>query len=162
MYTCRPEYFHASVLCHIHSTTNWTLEVKQTSYLHDVYSFFSSISYTTRWHVTKRWAHPLTVSLPINNQNTTDYKFVWGFCFYVDYREFFWLQHTLFSTGRSRPPDLKGTTSSFLSGPNFTCLRRVHPWTHTGQYTVIAPHVRHRKWHLTPSCTVQNTDRGTA
>ena len=32
------------------------------------------------------------------------------------------------------PPNHKGTTSSFLSGPNFTCLIRVQPWTHRPIY----------------------------
>ena len=39
------------------------------------------ISYTTRWHVIKRWTHPPTALPPINNQKThTDHKFctVWN------------------------------------------------------------------------------------
>ena len=56
------------------------------------------------------------------------------FCIYVDCREFFWLQRTLFNTGRSSPPNHKGT-SSFLSGPNFTCLVRFQPWKHRPIYS---------------------------
>ena len=44
-----------------------------------IFIVFSSISYIARWHATKRWAHLPTASLPINNQNTTGHKFVWGF-----------------------------------------------------------------------------------
>ena len=57
------------------------------------------------------------------------------FCFYVDCRQFYWLQHTLFINGRRKPPNYKGTTSSFLSGPNFTCSLRLQPWTHRPIYS---------------------------
>ena len=59
------------------------------------------------------------------------------FCFYVECREFFWHQRTLFNTSRNRPPDHKGMASLFLSGSNFTCLIRVQPWTHRPIYSHI-------------------------
>ena len=57
------------------------------------------------------------------------------FCIYAHCREFFWLQRTLFNNSRCRPPNHKGTTYSILSGPNFTCLVTVQPWTHRPIYS---------------------------
>ena len=75
----------------------------------------------------------------IRTQLTTNYFegfFTWSpFCFYADCREFFWLQRTLFNISRSRPPNHKGQTSSFLPGSNYTCLIRVQPWTHKPIYS---------------------------
>ena len=96
-----------------------------------------------------------SISMPralTNRLNTTDFQFTHyhpqtlnvkrspsftcsPFCIYVNCREFFWLQHTLFHTGRSRPPNHKGTTSSFLSGPNLAHFIRVQPWTHRPIYS---------------------------
>ena len=89
------------------------------------------------------------------------------FCFYVHCREVFWLQCTLFNTGKSRPPNHKRTSSSFLSGPNFTCLIRVQPWIHRPIYShshsatcwtqemtfnLFLHHPKH--WHLTDAYTI--------
>ena len=82
----------------------------QEMFLHPEYlhALISSISYTPRWHATKRWVHPPTASI-IKTQLTTNsfegFFMCSPFCFYVDCREFFWLQHTLFNTCRSRPPN---------------------------------------------------------
>ena len=52
------------------------------------------------------------------------------FVLYVDCREFFWLQHTLFNTSRRRTPNYKGTTSSAEGSawisPNSSMHRRHH------------------------------------
>ena len=53
-------------------------------YMTSIVLFFFSISYTTRWHATKKWAQPPTAPPPnarglqINNQNITDHNSVWG------------------------------------------------------------------------------------
>ena len=53
---CRPEYVYASILCHIHSATKRTQEVRQmSSDLHALLLDFST-SYTTTWHVASRRA----------------------------------------------------------------------------------------------------------
>ena len=62
-------------------------------------------------------------------KRTIDSVFVWGIM--QQYTQFFWLQHTLFSTSGSRPLNYKGTASS-LEGvvsrsPDGSMPRRV--WT---------------------------------
>ena len=45
----RPEYICVSTLCHIHSATQWTQEVRQTSSdLHDVYCLFR-LDFLKKW-----------------------------------------------------------------------------------------------------------------
>ena len=123
-------------MCHIHNTTYWAQEFRHTSYLHVIYRFFPPY-HTVQDDIQlkdERILRQHHYQSIIQTQLTPDlfdrFFACRPFSFYLDCREFFWLQHTLFNTGRSRTPNHKGTTSSFISGSNFTCLIRVQPWKH--------------------------------
>ena len=74
-------------------------------------------------------------------KRTIDSVFVWGIM--PQYTQFFWLQHTLFHMGSSRPPNYKGTTSSAeLTSPEGSKPRL--KWTARARSLLLAALIRTR------------------
>ena len=84
-------YLHTLILCHIHNTTYWTQEFRQT-YLHDIYGFFPP--YHTLQddmqlkgeHTLQQHRHKSIIKTQLTTNSFEGFFTCGPFCFYVDCR----------------------------------------------------------------------------